>query len=282
VIALVAVAWRMRGRTTPSPMLLAAAAGALTFWVLSALVRADNADPTASRYIYVGAVFVLLIVAEAGIGASVHRAWILPIVVLIIAAIVGNVRVLRNGERGLRGDDALVRASLRATEIAAPVVSPAFMPSPVAAPQVTAGPYLAAVRDLGSPALTTAELTRAPEYLRESGDGVLAAAERIMAAPATSLAPLTGCRRLIPGASLGSVQVPAAPGTTLVIRAPQQAVSVYVRRFADGFRASAPLATVPARQTTALAFPRDLAPAIPWHVSLVTSGTLEVCTRITA
>ena len=76
-----------------------------------------------------------------------------------------------------------VRASLAAVEVAAPVVAPTFVPEPLNAPQVTAGPYLAAVRDLGSPALTLPELERAPAGTRSHSDQVLEQAERLAPVP---------------------------------------------------------------------------------------------------
>ena len=60
VLALVVALWKRR-------RLPALGAGAatflLTFWTLAALSRADAGDPLASRYVYVGAVFILVLAA---------------------------------------------------------------------------------------------------------------------------------------------------------------------------------------------------------------------------
>jgi hypothetical protein len=176
---------RWGGRAeSPSRLLVAACAGLLTFWVLAAVARADYAEPAASRYLYVGAVFIWLIVAGAITRIPEPRAgWLTLGALAVVGALVANISVLRAGERGLRSTDATVRASLAAVEIAAPVVAPTFVADPVGAPSVSAGPYLVAVRDLGSPALRVAELGRAPASARTGADGVLELAERLTATP---------------------------------------------------------------------------------------------------
>ena len=122
-------------------MLLAAGAGMLTFWVLAAITRAELAEPTASRYVYIGAAFILLLAMEARLGASLRGAWALVAALAVVGAVVANLHVLRAGERALRGSDTEVRASMAAVELAAPVVAPTFVAAPVAAPQLSAGEY---------------------------------------------------------------------------------------------------------------------------------------------
>jgi len=292
--ALIAIAWRRQGRDRPTPMLLAAGAGALTFWVLAALVRADSPDPTASRYLYVGAVFIFLLAAESGVGRGLRGTSLALAGLVVLGALIGNVGVLRDGERGLRADDANVRASLRIVEIAAPVVAPTFVPSPIDAPVVTAGPYLAAVRDLGSPALTTGELDRAPTPIRMDSDRVLQLAERLtpVLAPPTAIsgrrpliieATASGrtvavgpCRRFIPTHPGASLALSVSPGSRLAIHVGRLPAGLYARRFGPGFP-SAPLAAVSADRDMLVSFPRDLAPLLPWHVLLIASTPAEVC-----
>jgi hypothetical protein len=278
----------------PTPMLLAAAAGALTFWLLVALARATEADPAASRYVYIGAVFILLAAAEVRLGVGLRGWWLALGGVLLIGALVGNIAVLRSGERGLRSVDDGVRASLSAVQVAAPVVSPAFSPDPVGAPQLTAGTYLAAVRALGSPALTLTELENAPETTRETADGVLVQAERLSATRAASLtsggAPPSGaysaegrlsvrgaCDVLTPTASQGSLGVAVDPGATLVFRpSVGPPVAIYARRFADSFGVQ-PLSTLSSREPEEIRFPADRAPGVPWHVLVLAGSPVTVC-----
>src|SRR3977135_2859197 len=141
------------GGGPPPMMFVAALAGVLTFWVLAALVRSQAPDPAASRYLYVGAVFIWLIGAEL-VGIVVFRGpWLAVVGVLAVGLLVSQIGALRAGEAGLRGSDDAVRASFGVVQLSVPAVSPAFVPEPVNAPTLTAGAFLAAVRDLVSPAL---------------------------------------------------------------------------------------------------------------------------------
>jgi len=249
-----ALVWR-RSRTL-TPLLLSAATGALSFWALAAIARADFADPTASRYVYIGAVFVLLIGAQAAAGARPNPAIIALSCVLAAVAIGLNVNNLRNGERGLRGADEAVRTALSAVQIAAPVVEPGFMPYPPAAPQITAGPYLAAVSQLGSPAYSLPELTRLPESQRSLADSVLIQAERLRLRAGR---PCRQSRRPI-------VDLTLPPGGRLVLRAAVPGgVRLLVRRFGDEYLAVTGRVAAPG-EAMVLALPADLAPGQPWHV----------------
>lgn len=295
LLAVIVIEWRRRyPGLGPSPMLLTAAGGALVFWVLAAVARATEADPTASRYVYVGAVFILLAVSEARLGTALRGGWLILAGVLVLGAVVGNISALRSGERGLRSADNSVRASLAAVEVAAPVVSPAFLPDQNDAPQVEAGPYLAAVHDLGSPAFTVRELRSAPESTRERADGVLVGAERLGTTVAGTT-PTTGggptveyvfgasttasgpCRVMRPTASLGSLGLLAFPGSSLVVTpSGGPPVTLYARRFADSFTGT-PFATLSGTRPQAVRFPADRQPSTPWHVQVVAGSPVTVC-----
>ena len=263
-------AWQLRGRGQPTPMLLALLAGALTFWALAAATRATSGDPASSRYLYVGAAFILVAASEIGFGSRLTGLWTVLAGLLVLGAVVSNVHTLRLGERGLRQSDTSVRTSLGAVEIASPVVAPAFEADPVNAPQVLAAPYLAAVRDLGSPALTLGELIRAPQSEQLHADNVLALAERLVALRAAG----AGCR-LVTG-SPHLAETVTAPGTAVhlaVGRGGQATVSV--RRFSPVFSPQ-PFATLPSHSAATLSLPRDRAPGVPWHVRIA-SSTAPVC-----
>lgn len=296
LLGLIVLAARGRHARGPSPMLLAAATGALVFWVLAAVARATEAEPAASRYLYVGAVFILLAASDVRLGLGLRGAWLALAGVLLVGAVVGNIGALRSGERSLRAADTTVLASLSATEVAAPVVSPTFSPAPIDAPQLTAGPYLAAVRDLGSPAMTPSELQAAPESTREQADSVLVHAERIMPAPSAgalgaSVLPATesvfggglttrgGCDVLTPTASLASLGVRVSPGSALIFTAsPGPATTLYARRFADSFVAQ-PIASVSSGPAQVVRFPVDRAPWLTWHLLVVTTKPVTLCAR---
>jgi hypothetical protein len=268
--------------------------GALSFWILAAVARADYVDPGASRYLYIGAVFLILIAVDCVAGRTVGTVVGVVLGLMAVVFLVANVGALRNGERVLRASDTSVKEALGATDIAAPVVAPRFTPDLVHAPQITAGPYLAAARDLGTPALSPAQLAAAPESGREHADQVLLQAERVGLTPAShvigskppSVIAVAGgqltrsgsCDLLRPQAPPISVEAVASPGETLyVARAGQPGVSVYVRRFGANF--SGVFGSVPPGASAALGFPADAAPSRDWTVQLVARAAFRICAR---
>jgi hypothetical protein len=283
-------------RRPVSPLMAAAVAGALTFWCLAAVARNTIADPTASRYLYIGAAFVWLIVAEALAGVVPSQLALALVAIAVIGALVSNIGVLRAGERGLRFTDDSVRATLAAVEIASPNVPASFPPNPVGAPVVTAGPYLAAVHDLGSPAFTVPELERAPAALQLVADSTLAEADSLGLYPAAPS--LTGssaleveghtggrivamgdCRQLQQTASLATIDVRVPVGGTLLMHAGRGgSAQIYLRRFASAFPARR-FAVLSPGTSGALRFPYDRARSLPWHVQVNATAPVELCQR---
>lgn len=276
------------------PLLIAATVGVLCFWSLSAIARADYADPAASRYLYIGAAFIMLIAAESFAGRAPRPGWALVGAVVLAGCLLANINLLRSGERGLRGADTAVRAGLAAVQIAAPVVSSSFQPEPANAPQITAGPYLAAERALGSPALTPAQLEAGAPSVAAHADHVLEEAERLAPTPLTGptsprgldvtavfgagVTRTTSCLTARPNAPLASIDLRVSPGGQLLTRAVKGTLTVYLRRLAPAFADNPPLATLAAGSPNqALRFPVDAAPEIPWNVQLVDALPFTVC-----
>jgi hypothetical protein len=273
VVAL-ALAWRHRPQAAPPPMLLAALAGVLSFWLLTAIARVASATPAASRYVYVGAVFIALIAAEAGLGAHLRGIGLALLGVLMTGALTGNLNTLRNGERAFRMVGSSTRAALTAIELTASVVPPGYVPEPAFSPQLTAGRYLRARSDLGSPALTLSELRRAPWSIRTQADAVFERADRLAVLPE-----LPRDRCTSPPAGGVVVEVSVAPGRRLTIdTAGGGPATVYVRRLASSFPPGA-FASVPAHTNAAISFPLDGAPQIPWAVRMLAPRPLLACVR---
>jgi hypothetical protein len=262
-----ALAWRSR---PPTPMLVAAATGALSFWLLTAVARSHGPDPTASRYLYVGAVFIWLIAAEAVAPFRFRGAVGLGLAgLLALGALVANLGVLRKEGRGLREYDDNQRASLTAVQIAAPVVSPGFLVYRRA--PIFAGPYLAAERDLGSPAFSIPELLRAPFSLRQLADQALVLGERLTAAPISGKPP---CSLVVPVSRSGT---PVAPGQTIELRnAGPLTTKIYLRRFASAFTPPTFTVLTPHARRS-IRFPRDGAPVLSWHVVGAPAGQIKAC-----
>lgn len=293
LIAGIIAGWSRRAIRAPTGLFVSALLGVLVFWFLTAVVRAGPAEPAASRYVYVGAVFILLLLAEAGEGIRLRASpWLALCALALLGIFVANLNVLRNGEGGLRSADDSVRASLAAVQIAAPLVPAAFELDPPDAPQLTAGSYLAAERDLGSPAPTVAQLQRSPESFRQRADTVLAQAESLNPALRSGLAPAPikndllhggkattqgNCERIRPVAALASLDLTVPAGEAISVRPqPGAQASLYVRRFASVFTSPA-FMTAAAGLSTTVGFPRDLAAQIPWHAQVVDARSFEVC-----
>lgn len=208
--------------------------GAVALWGLTAVARAQLGDPQANRYIYPSAVLVLLAAAELWPRAPRLDGRAIAVVAALTAiACLGNLQALNSGGDTLRSISGPVRAELRAVEDLGPRVPFAFVPDPGRAPQIQAGTYLSAVRAFGSPALTEAELVRAPEPQREAADEVF---RRVaLTPPAPAAIPrkgAAGCRVLTPR---DDVAVPR--GGLRIATARGDVVEVRLRRYADAFPA---------------------------------------------
>ena len=118
VAAAFVLAWRLAAVRPLSARIVGLMAMALTFWLLTGLQRAHVGSPDASRYLYVGALFVVLLGVELARGVSLGRA---PAVVMACAAglvVVSNLGDLRTGARYLRSQAPVARADLGALELA--------------------------------------------------------------------------------------------------------------------------------------------------------------------
>ncbi len=279
-----------------SPRFAAVLALALGYWVLTALSRAQYDDPGASRYLYPGAVFVILVLGElvprlrvpfGRVGAAIA---VVVLLAVVAVSVHGNVEQLRDGAAGLRDASSYVKAELRAVELARDHVDPGFRPDPVRAPQIEAAGYLAAVDDLGSPAASLQELRRQSPEIRAAADAVLVHAIDARLGRAHSVAnegspptvtevvggtatPSGACVQLTPdtGADASGV-VELRAGAPLVIEAASAPVSVSVRALADGFT---PIGDVAPGTNRTMRLPRT--GAGPWSMQLAAKGSLRVC-----
>lgn len=271
-----------------SPRFAAVLALPVAFWGLTALSRAQLNEPGASRYLYPGAVFLLLVLAEL----ARDRAYAPFAIVLVVAAaayaVHGNLDQLDAGASGLRDTSVHVRADLAALELAQGKVDPSFRPDPNRSPDLTAGPYFEAIDALGSPAESLAALRRQPEEVRSTADGVLLDALRVALGPpavprgpAPSPTAVNGgavtreqsCAVLTPSSSTASMEL-VMPTARLEIDALVAPVDVRVRSFADAFPA-APRGTVTTGTGSRLVLPALR--QVTWRVQLSSSGPLRVC-----
>jgi hypothetical protein len=262
--ALVVRMWR----GARSPTLYAYIAVLAAFWIAVAMGIGLGRNPTTVRYVYAGGVVALLVAAEAARGVRLSRTGLVVLYAVVALALAGNLARLRDGARYYRAFAPSLRAQLSAIELARDRVDPAFMPAsgPARFDVVQAGPYLAAVDRIGSPAYLESELARQPEGRRQQADAVLVPALRIGITPARAGEALGACER---------------PGPTFVVQPPGVAVTspaggrLALRRFASN--ATTPVGDLPPGQRVDLRIPPDRSRR-PWYASVTpTAAPPTVC-----
>jgi hypothetical protein len=199
LIALVTVALALiiRFRPRQRAWVLVPLTVGVSFWFLTAANFTFGREPYASRYQYVGAVFLLMIAAQLAAGWRPGWRGVLATLAVGAAAAIGNLATLHQAYRALTGVSDVVRGGLAGLEIAADRVSPDLVLTPENSDfnyftLLVAGPYLSAAEKFGSPAYSESELAGAPEGARVAADKVLAAALPIALRPEAAPRPPAG------------------------------------------------------------------------------------------
>lgn len=230
---LVAAGFRLISlRRVPHWLWLALGIG-VSFWFLTAINAGFGRSPTASRYLYLGAVFVLLIAAEVARGTRPRGPTLLVVFAIVGAAVASNLVTLHNAYEPQRDAATVVRGGLAGLEIAADTAPPDLLLTPENSDHeyftlLDAGPYLDAAAEFDSPAYSPAELVGATEAARVAADKVQAAALPVSLNEA--VAPRDGCANR--PRSTASALAPS--GTTLIEGPPGAGGELSLRRFATG------------------------------------------------
>jgi hypothetical protein len=275
--------------------------GAVALWTIVALARAQQGVPTTSRYIYPSAVFILL----SAIGfirpfkpssrAAIAAAFI------VVWALVANLNPLLEFAQLRTKGDPRVMIALGAAQIAGPAGNPDYRPDR-SIHDVTLGPYLTAVRHLGSPAYSEATIVRlAHERVRPHlADRTILAAEGISpsAAPEFGVLPASQspvvthvvgttfttttsgaarCARLGATDPDASADLAIRTGATLYLNLPAGgSASIRIRRLSPTYPKQ-PTFTLSSSATPAkLSFPVDLSNA-PWEVQVALAPVTIAC-----
>lgn len=291
--------WRMSSLRPVSSRVLALLAILLAFWLLTGLRRAGISNPYEGRYLYVGALFLVLLAVELGGGIAPRRwaAWLAACALGL--AVLANLGDLRDGGRYLRAQAPSARADLGALELARPLPDPGYVATRFPGHpfiRVQAGPYFAAAEAYGSPAASAAAIAAAPEYARQIADGELTLIHEVALAPSEADPPL-GAAPAVDTATGGGVTVrgrcvtfrPAGvraagvaselaftlPSSGVLLTAGRAAATVAVRRFAQAFP-EPPLGTVTAGASAILRIGPDRADR-PWHVRVASEQPVTAC-----
>jgi hypothetical protein len=300
VAGTIALVWRLAVvRPVPTRMLTLLAM-MTAFWLLTGLQRSQISAPDASRYVYVGALFVLLLIVEIarGLPQRAGRGAAALIACATALVIVANLGDLRAGARFLRDQAQVARADLGALDLARASVPPGYSATHFpGVPLVTmdAAQYFTAARDYGSPAFTAPEIAAAPEDARQAADGELVAIHRIALRPGAAKAGTApppvdavtggtvraegGCLRFRPdaarsAATAAELQV-TVPAGGIELSAEGGPATVAMRRFSVTFPPG-PLAQLAAGGSGVLRPGADRAGQL-WHVSLKPAGDAGAC-----
>lgn len=285
------VAYRLRGRARGLPRLWTLVALTVLFWLSIGLVQNEGRPPTASRYLYEGGVFVLLIVAELLNGVRLGQRGRVVLAVWLAILLVAAVPNFR-GARDVFDELAeFNRSELAALELARATAAPDYEPEASAHPLVrdhyltgiVADPYFAAIDDYDSPAYSLSELQSAPAEPRQAADLLLAEATRLGMAPAPDMPGRTppilepggsivsrserGCLRLAPRGGQPAQAVLTIPPGGLLLRVDQdEPVEIRLRRFADTFGVE--LGAIAADEPVVVSPRPDAATNVPWRAQL--------------
>jgi hypothetical protein len=271
-----AVAWVLRSRSSRLIWVLVPLAIGLSFWFLTAANFTFGRAPYASRYQYVGAVFVLMIAAELAAGWRPGWRGVLAALAVGAAAALGNLATLHQGYRALAGNSEVVRGGLTGLEVAADRVDPGFVLTPQNSDfnyftLVKAGPYLSASEKFGSPAYSETELAEASDSARVAADKVLAAALPVSLQPEAAL-PKGSCRS-VGGGGRGAAVVELPPGGVTLEPLGSTSASLRLRRYATS---SFPVDLGPLRGAARLVVPTDRS-SRPWQLRVDSSRPVSVC-----
>jgi hypothetical protein len=275
-LAAAAVAWVLRNRRPTRWWFLIPLTIALSFWFLTAANFTFGREPYASRYQYVGAVFVLMIAAELASGWRPGWRAVLATLAVGAVAAMGNLQTLHQAYRALSGSSDVVRGGLAGLEIAADRADPDLVLTPENSDfnyytLVKAGPYLSAADKFGSPAYSESELAGAPESARVAADRVLAAALPITLQP-TPPPPASGCTT-VRGTGPAAPVLNLPPGGVSLSATQGAQASLALRRYASP---SFPVDPEPLRGSAQLSIPTDHS-SRPWQLRLDAPRPVVVC-----
>jgi MFS family permease len=283
VALIVLLTFRQRRRPGFPSGLWPVAVAAIASWLLTAFNQFPGREPTASRYQYAAAIFVLMILANLFKDIRLSRRGVIVAAALTLIAVGPNLVVLKDGRDELVQQSVLTRADTAAIEIARRTVDPNFelttdvagTPSLV---NIYAGKYLEAVDEYGSPAYSVDELLSAPAEGPIQADIVLAHAlpisSTIRQGDYRAGAPGENCVSF-PSDEGAAAELPVSAGLTRIELAPGPPGAISLRRFAvGGYPVS--IEGTAGNSVTTLRIPRDTL-SRPWYLHIDSEQAARVC-----
>jgi hypothetical protein len=277
--------WRRPGFTRTFWVVTAAA---VAYWVLAAFDFVPGREASAARYVYAGAFFTLLMIAELLRRWPFSRKALWIAGALAVCAIAPNMAQMKEGSSWEREQSVFTRTDIGALEIARDTVSPTYSLASVESTGtaslslVYAGPWFEAVDKWGTFADTPAEIEAESLGAREKADLVLREALPINSAVepggfAASAPAGEACTTLQPGEAAGK-EVELKPGKTTVEVDAGAPAAIALRRFATELF-PVPIEGGEGGATTVAEIPKDRATQ-PWFMHVEAAQATRVCTGL--
>jgi hypothetical protein len=276
--------WRRPGFTRTFWVVTSLAVG---YWLLAAFDFVPGREASAARYVYAGALFTLMMIAELLINWPFSRKALWIAAAVAACAIGPNMAQMKEGAAWEKEQSVFTRSDLGAMEIARDTIPSTFLLASVEATGtaslglVEAGKWFEAVDKWGSPADTPAQLEHEPAIGRKYADVLLSQMLPVTSANEpgglAATAPAGEACVTLPGAGASAAkEVPLKPGRTTVEIAPGGPPSVSLRRFAtEEFPVA--ISGGEANSTMAIEIPKDRATQ-PWYMHVEAEQTTRVCT----
>jgi hypothetical protein len=272
--------------------MLAPSVALVSNWVLAGYSRAQLGDPGASRYVYVGAAFLILTMAEV-LRHFPRRLVHIGVPILAILSVTGNAKVLRDGANGLRETTEITRIELRAVEWARDRVADGYVPDKQRMPQLEGRKFLLATSDLGSPAATDEEVAQSDNLTRSAVDRIsvetlvnVIPTERLQESTAKGALVVTAssaivnsgvCAEVLPATGgPAKIEIAMHRAPALALRSGSSAVKVSLRRYSDGYPESPSFSVEPALNVV-VSIATDDAPSREWHLQIVSESAFILC-----
>lgn len=279
-LAVVALVWRVARGGVPRTLWVFLAA-ALAYWALIAL--GDRA-PDSSRYIFVGALLVFLVAADALAGARIPWPATLAALAVVVLAIPANVAKLYDGREPQLNDATNTRLEYAMVELARGRVAPTYKAGDdkrVADrgghvfTSLEAGDYFAGADRFGSLAMPLDEVREQSVERLEIADATLVGAYRVGLDRASPPTDPQACPSSLDGRPDSTVYFSSPDGGALLGSRAKRPIKVAAGRFAEG-SPGVELGELKPGAWAQVVLPRDAAPERWW---LVVDGPVFVCPR---
>jgi hypothetical protein len=297
-LALIGLLVLLRRLARPVPVsarLVGLLATGFSLWFITAAARSTVSQPETSRYVYLGAVVIVLVGVELLRGVTITPRVTALATALVAACVITGLTELHAGAMSLQTNSKTLTAELGAMELAADHAPPSYQPDPHLAPQIMAGPYLHTVHSIGSsPADSPSAIAASDPASRAAADAVLVALDAPTLAPlghtkASPLAPAPTVAALssgsqaehgncivlkpLPGAAMAAALTLPVGGVTVANLGTSSALTS-IKRFGESFIPLSP--AVGPHSRVALPIPPD-ATQDPWELQLTSASSLSVC-----